>query len=170
MRKISSKAGYVATMGVLLALCAALTAIESAVSAFLPVGMRIGLANIVIMTAAVCVGLPSAFVLTVLKAAFVLLTRGITAGGMSLCGGVLAFAVTALLLSKTKAGYTVIGLISALAHSAGQIALSSIMTGSVYTLYYAPLLMLVSAAAGIATGTVSGVIIPKAIKILVNNE
>lgn len=161
MNKFSSKARYVAVMGVLLALCAALTSIESAVSAFLPVGMRIGLANIVILTAAVCVGLPSALVLTVLKAAFVLLTRGITAGGMSLCGGVLAFAVTALLLSKTKAGYTVIGLLSALAHSAGQIALAAVMTGSVYTLYYAPLLALASAAAGIATGTVSGVIIPK---------
>ena len=79
-----SAARYTAVMGLLFAVSAALNMIESLFSAFLPLGMRVGLANIVIMAAILCINLPSAALLVLLKSAFVLLARGATAGAMSL--------------------------------------------------------------------------------------
>lgn len=162
----SSKARYTAVMGILFGLSAALTAFESIFSVFLPVGMRIGLSNIAVLTTAVCINLPSALIITVLKALFAAVTRGFTAGAMSLSGGLLAFAAAALLLKYTKASYVFIGCICALCHTTGQLCTSMLFTGSVYTLYYAPLLLLTAVLSGAFTGTVLGLVVPQAKRII----
>lgn len=156
-----SKARYTAVSGVMLALAVVLTTVESAFSAFLPLGMRIGLANIAVLTAAVCINLPTAFIITVLKSFFVLMTRGVTAGVMSICGGVLAFVITALLLKTTKSSYVIICIFSAAAHIVGQLCMAVVLTESAYTFYYAPLLVITAVGSGFFTGIVSGAIIPK---------
>jgi heptaprenyl diphosphate synthase len=155
-----STARYVALTGIMLALAAALTAFESMASAFLPAGVRIGLSNIAVFTAAVCINLPTAFIITLLKSVFVLMTRGVTAGVMSASGGLLAFVFTALLLSHTKLSYVMISVVSAAAHIVGQLCAAAVITGSVYTLYYAPVLLIAGVASGFFTGVVSGKTIP----------
>lgn len=155
-----SKARYVAVTGIMLALAAALTAFESTVSAFLPAGVRIGLANIAVFAAAVCINLPTAFIITLLKSVFVLMTRGVTAGIMSVSGGLLSFGITALLLSRTRCSYVMISVISAVVHILGQLGAAALLTGSVYTLYYAPLLLVTGTVSGFFTGIVSGKVIP----------
>jgi heptaprenyl diphosphate synthase len=155
-----SKASYVALMGILLGIAVMLTSLESIFSSFMPNGIRIGLSNIVIMLAVISINIPSAFALVLLKALFVLLTRGVTAGGMSLCGGLLAFGVTALLYKYTKNSYVIISIFSAIAHSAGQLLLAVIITESINTLYYLPVLIIASAAAGFCTGIVLNIILP----------
>ncbi len=155
-----SAARYAAVMGLLFAVSAVLNLLESLFSAFLPAGMRVGLANIVIMTAILCVNLPSALLLTVLKAGFVFLTRGVTAGTLSLCGGLAAFAVTALLFRRTKASCILISVLGAIAHSLGQLCAAGAILGSAMVFSYAPVLGLSSLAAGIVTGIVLKAVLP----------
>lgn len=162
----SSKARYTAVMGILFGLSAALTAFESIFSAFLPVGMRIGLSNIAVLTTAVCVNLPSALIITVLKALFAAVTRGFTAGVMSLSGGLFAFAAAVFLFKWTKASYVLIGCICAVCHTTGQLLASMLFTESIYTLYYAPLLLLTAVLSGTFTGTVLGLVTPQAKRII----
>lgn len=156
-----SAASYASVTGMLLALAAALTTIESLLSAFLPAGVRIGLANIVVLCAAECINAPTALMITVLKSVFVLLTRGFTAGVMSLCGGLPAFAATVLLLKKTSASYIGVSVSGAALHIFGQLTAACFFTGSAYTLYYAPLLLVTATASGFFTGAVSGRLVPQ---------
>ena len=156
-----SAASYVSVTGILLALAAALTTIESMLSAFLPAGVRIGLANIVVLCAAECINAPTALLITLLKSVFVMLTRGFTAGIMSLCGGLPAFAVTVLLLKKTNASYIAVSVMGAVLHIFGQLIAACFFTGSAYTLYYAPLLLVTAVVSGFFTGAVSGRLVPQ---------
>ena len=155
-----STAKYVAVSGIMLGIAAALTAIESMLSVFMPAGVRIGLANIVVLTAAACINLPTAFIIALLKSVFVFLTRGITAGAMSFGGGMLAFAVTAVMLSMTRASYVMISVSGAIAHIIGQLIVAALLTQSKYTFYYAPLLIATGTASGFVTGAAANAVIP----------
>ncbi len=156
-----SAAAYIAVSGILLALAAALTAMESMCSAFLPAGVRIGLANIVVLCAAECINAPTALLITLLKSAFVMLTRGFTAGTMSVCGGLPSFAVMVILLKKTKSSYISVSVSGAVLHIFGQLFAACFFTGSIYTLYYAPMLLVTAIASGFFTGAVSGRLSPQ---------
>lgn len=155
-----SPAKYAAVMGLLFAVTSALNMLESIFSAFLPAGMRVGLSNIVIMTAILCIDLPSAALLTLLKAAMVLITRGVTAGIMSLCGSFAAFAVTALLFRRTGCSYILISVLGAIAHSLGQLSAAAALLGTVSAFAYAPVLIIASVITGICTGIVLKAVFP----------
>lgn len=157
---------YTAVMGMLFAVSAVLNSIESLFSAFLPAGIRIGLSNIVIMAAVISINIPSALMLTLLKAMFVLMTRGVTAGMMSLCGGIAAFAVTVLLFRKTNSSFVFISVLSAVAHTCGQLAAASVLMKTATVFAYAPVLVISSVAAGICTGIVLRAVFPNIERIL----
>lgn len=155
-----SAARYAALMGLLFALAGALNTLENLLSAFLPAGMRVGLSNIVIMSAILCINLPSAAVLVLLKAVLVLFTRGFTAGVMSLCGSTAAFLVTALLFRRTRCSYILISVLGAIAHSVGQLCAAAVILGTAYTFAYAPVLIFASVGTGIFTGIVLKTVFP----------
>lgn len=158
--KNMSAARYAALMGLLFALAGALNTLENLLSAFLPAGMRVGLSNIVIMAAILCINLPSAAVLVLLKAVLVLFTRGFTAGVMSLCGSMAAFLVTALLFRRTRCSYILISVLGAIAHSVGQLCAAAVILGTAYTFAYAPVLIFASVGTGIFTGIVLKAVFP----------
>lgn len=158
--KNMSAARYAALMGLLFALAGALNTLENLLSAFLPAGMRVGLSNIVIMSAILCINLPSAAVLVLLKAVLVLFTRGFTAGVMSLCGSMAAFLVTALLFRRTRCSYILISVLGAIAHSVGQLCAAAVILGTAYTFAYAPVLIFASVGTGIFTGIVLKTVFP----------
>ncbi|MBQ8185279.1 MAG: Gx transporter family protein [Clostridia bacterium] len=165
-----SPARYSAVMGLLFACTAALNVMESIVSAALPAGMRIGLGNIVIMAVILAVNLPSAALLVILKAVFVFLTRGFTAGLLSLTGGFLAFLVTAVLFQRTNASFILISTLGSLSHSAGQLLTSRLLLGTDAIFAYAPILFAGSAAAGICTGIVLKAVFPQIERILQHSD
>ena len=92
------KTRHIALSGLLFALAMALSFIEGSlvIPGLLP-GMKLGLANIVVMYALFFMGVKQALVLDVLKALFVFLVSGFTAGFLSLCGGLLSLLVMAVL-------------------------------------------------------------------------
>lgn len=166
----TSPSRYAAFMGLLFAVSAALNWLESIFSAALPAGMRVGLSNIAVMLAILCVNLPSALLLTVLKCGFVFLTRGVTAGVMSLCGSLAAFCVTALLFRRTKASYVLTSVLAALAHSLGQLCAAWGLLGTASVFAYSPILAASSSAAGVLTGIALKVIFPEMAKAFGGNK
>ena len=93
-RRNYQKTRRIALSGLLFALAMALSFIEGTlvIPGLLP-GMKLGLANIVVMYALFFMGPKQALVLDVLKALFVFLVSGFTAGFLSLCGGLFCPAV-----------------------------------------------------------------------------
>ena len=81
-------AGKISLMGLLFALAMVFSYLESLVSipGLLP-GMRLGLSNLVTMYCLFFLGKSSGYTMAVLKAGFVVLTRGAVAGALSLSGG-----------------------------------------------------------------------------------
>ena len=133
-REISRKAAF---LGILLALCIALSWLDSLLSAAMPVpGLRLGLANTVICAVLMKYSVKEGFAMSLLRSGFVSLTRGTVSGIMSLCGGMSAFVVTALLISQKRLNVRTISVLAAAAHIVGQLAAACFIMGTVRVLYY----------------------------------
>jgi heptaprenyl diphosphate synthase len=159
----------IAMAGILTALTVILGSVENLIISFipgLPPGVRLGLSNILIMAAIVLLGEKYAFPLAVMKGLFVLLSRGFTAGIMSLTGTLAAFVTLSLMIRFTKRGYIFISVCAAITHIIIQILTACILTGNIYTLYYLPIPLVTSIITGVLTGiifsgTIKGLMITK---------
>ncbi|WP_300249175.1 Gx transporter family protein [uncultured Subdoligranulum sp.] len=150
----NSKAQRVAQTGLLFALAITLSWLESGIAPLLGLmpAMKLGLANMVVMYALLFLPLRAAWALVFLKALFALLTRGATAGFLSLCGGALSLLV---LLGLLCVPFQVSGYMfcvsGALAHNLGQLLGAAGILSSAMALAYAPLLL----AAGVLVGALN---------------
>lgn len=134
----------VARGGVLFALMLVLNFLESMLTAVIatPLGVRLGLANTVVLFSILLINKQTAFSLAVVKGAFAFLMRGATAGLLSLCGGLLSFLLMALLLLVYKnTSILFISILGACGHNIGQIIVIYILMGS-FSLIYMPVLLL----------------------------
>lgn len=150
----NGKSRRVALMGMLFALAIVLSFVESLITPLLGLmpAMKLGLSNIAVMYALLFLPRRYAVALAVLKALFAFLTRGATAGFLSLTGGVLSVAVLSLLLCLpgSLSGY-VFSACGALAHNLGQLAGAAVVLSSSAALAYAPILMI----AGLIVGGIT---------------
>ena len=148
----NTKARETAWTGMLFALAIALSYLESLVSPLLGLmpAIKLGLSNVVVMYALLFLRTRTALLLVVLKALFAFLTRGATAGFLSLCGGGLSLVVMLVLLHLPISGY-IFCAGAALAHNLGQLAGAAVLLSSAMALGYAPVLL----AAGLAVGGIS---------------
>lgn len=155
----------IAYMGLFFAVAMVLNYVESAVptSAFLPPGVKLGLSNIVTMYVMFFLGARYAVVIAVLKAGFVLLTRGFTAGVLSASGGLLSIGVMAIIifLSHRKASYLMLSVSGAISHNIAQIVMASLITQTALIVYYLPILLVSGVLGGIATAGILKIILPK---------
>lgn len=124
-----------------------------------PPGFRLGLSNLVCMVASQLFGVPAALFLAVLKGGFAFLTRGVSAGLMSLSGAVLSTVCSGLLLRKTRISYRLVGICGALAHNAAQLACAWLLASKA-VLWYAPVLILLSLLSGLLTGVLLQLLLP----------
>ena len=156
--KASRKTAYI---GLLTAAAVALSFLESLlpVLPFLPPGAKAGFSNIITMFAASFLGLGPALCIALLKSVFVLVTRGMAAFAMSVCGGLLSTLVMWLCL-KHKGSLLATGVLGAVSHNTAQLAAAVLITGTPGLVYYYPLLFLFAVAAGIITGLLLKVIYP----------
>lgn len=151
-----AKTKRIALLGMFCALSVAISYIETLIPPLVPVpGVKPGFSNIVTMFATVSLGLPYGLAVTLFKAVFALITRGVTAFMMSFCGGLLSLAVMWILFRFTKKsiGYIGIGVLSAVSHNMGQLAVAVVILGKAI-LYIAPVLMLSGIVCGALTGTI----------------
>lgn len=158
----NSRARKVSLLGMLFALAIVLSFFESLITPFfgLPPGIKLGLANVVVMYALYYLGKKEAFVLVLLKALFAVFTRGVSAGMLSLAGGLLSFILMVLLLlPKQKPSVVLVSIVGALGHNFGQFAMARLLLGPSFVVY-APVLLVSGVVMGILTALCFRVLTP----------
>lgn len=154
MRKIMAK--KTALLGMLVALAFVLSYIETLIPVNLGIpGAKLGLANLVVMVALYTLGTKEAFGLSMVR----ILLTGLTFSSMaamlySFAGGLLSFAVMALMKKTKKLSVTGVSVLGGIAHNAGQIFVAMWMLDTATLIYYLPVL----AITGVASGTVIGLL------------
>lgn len=149
-------------MGLLFALSICFSYIESLmVIPGLPPGIRLGLSNIITMYGLFFLGGRSAYTLAIMKACFVMLTRGLIAGLLSASGGIFSVTAMALLLlvRKNTFGYPALSVVGAVFHNIGQLLVARVIT-NVFLFYYIPVLLVSGVVVGTVTGLVFRLVLP----------
>lgn len=145
-----------AYMGVFLAFALILSYIESLIPFYFGIpGMKLGLANLIVVVMLYLAGTKEAFFLSVLR----ILLSGFLFGNMfgilySLAGGLLSFFVM-WLVKKTGHFHTItVSVCGGIFHNVGQLLVAALVVENYNVLYYMPVLLV----AGILTGFVIGVL------------
>ena len=156
--KRQEKTHQIALMGLLFALACVLSVAESMLSAplMLPPGIKLGLANIVVMYAFLWIHRKAAFTLVILKALFTLMVKGVTASVLSLCGGLTSFFMILLFYAATKGKVSLLflSIAGAVAHNIGQLAAASLLLNKM-VFSYTPILLL----SGLIVGSLTAVLL-----------
>lgn len=167
------KTHEIALSGLLFALAMALSFIEGTlvIPGLMP-GMKLGLANIVVMYALFFMGAKQALVLDLLKALFVFLVSGWTAGFLSLCGGLLSLLVMWILYYHfpVRPTWFILSVCGALFHNVGQLLGASVILSSAMSLYYAPVMLILGLIMGAVTSVTLRAILPALGKIGYNTH
>ena len=150
------KSQKVATYGLFVALAFILSYIESLIPMPVPIpGIKIGLANLVVIASLYTMGPKEAFSLSMVRVILI----GFTFGNLStmiysLAGGLLS-CMLMIFFSKFKL-FSMIGvsIIGGVSHNIGQILVAMLVVQSSFLMYYLPFLLL----AGTISGTVIGII------------
>lgn len=164
------KTNKVALLGVFGAVALVLSFLEGMLVPdvpFLPVGAKPGLSNIITMYIAGTMGLTGAMYITMLKALFALITRGMTGAFMSFCGGVLS-TVSVCFLIKYRGrifSYLGLGIVGAVMHNFGQLMAACIVSGTFTLINYGKYLLIFALITGAVTGTVLMLLMPRLSKI-----
>ena len=161
--KRGSKTHEIALSGLLFALAMALSFVEGTlvIPGLMP-GMKLGLANIVVMYALFFMGGKQALVLDLLKALFVFLVSGWTAGFLSLCGGLFSLLVMWVLYDHfpVQPTWFILSVCGARAHNVGQLLGASVILSSAMSLYYAPVMLVFGLIMGSLTSITLRALLP----------
>ena len=119
-------------------------------------GVKLGLANIVTLTALYLLGTKQACVILTIRCVLGSVFGGGAMGlAFSLTGGFLAMTVMALAKKAPWLSVYGVSVLGAAAHNLGQIAVAMALMNSVYVIGYLPYLLAVSIPMGLVTGTVA---------------
>ena len=158
----NSRLRYIVHTAILLALALIIGVIENLIPAIIPSlpFVKIGFSNIVIIFAIVAVGTPSALIISVIKSILVPLFVGnpimIT---YSLSASLTATLIMCLLLNTRMFSIPVVSIIGAIIHITMQLLIAALMTSTFMVFSYFFYLALISIISGLATGTISYILI-----------
>lgn len=165
----NNKTRNIAITGMLFALAMVLSFLEGIFTPLmgLPPGVKLGLANIVVMYALFFMGRKEAVMLIILKSLFAFLTRGAIAAVLSFCGGGLSLmALMLLMLLKKAPPMFIMSVTGAIMHNIGQLlALRFLVTTSPYTIYYLPILLISGVVMGALTSVSLQAVLPALAKL-----
>lgn len=169
----SERTRRVALTGLLFALAMTLSLVEGMVTipGLLP-GMKLGLANVVVMYALFFLSAKQALLLDILKALFVFLVSGPTAGFLSLCGGTLSLLVMWLLdtVLPVRPTWFILSVCGALSHNIGQLIGAGFILNTTMSLYYAPVMLVMGLVMGAITSVSLKAILPSLEKLGLNRK
>lgn len=145
-----------AYLGVMLALALICSYVEVLIP--IPIGIpgiKLGLANIVIVFAMYSIGIKEAFALSIMRVTISGFMFGnVVAIAYSLAGGLLSLLVMSLLKKTDKLSCISVSIAGGIMHNIGQMIIATILVDNYYVLYYVPVLMI----AGFLTGACIGVV------------
>ena len=152
-----------ALMGVLTASAIVIAILESFIPSIGIPGIKLGLANIVILTTLYELGVMEAVFINAVRVLLVAIVRGtlLSMGFfMSITGAFLSLAIMILFYLTIKK-FSIIGVsvIGAIFHVVGQILVAMIYLDSAYILFYLPIIAISAIVAGVIVGIVAKLII-----------
>lgn len=161
------KSKRIAIYGMLIALAFILSYIESMIPMPVPVpGVKIGLANLVVIVALYTMGVKEAFVLSMLRIVLVGFTFGnLSTMIFSFAGGILSWLLMATFRKFKGFSITGISVVGGVSHNVGQILTAMWVVDSTALIYYLPFLLLSGAIMGVIIGIVGSILV-KRIKIV----
>ena len=157
------KVQKMALLGVLTAGAIVIAILESFIPSIGIPGVKLGLANIVILVILYELGILEAIIVNLLRVIVVGLVRGTFLGMgffMSLTGAVFSLGIMILFYLLIKK-FSIIGVsvVGSIFHVTGQIVIAMIYLGTAYIVLYLPIIGLTAIATGIFVGIVSQLII-----------
>lgn len=156
-----------------LAIFAAQAIVLSMIENLLPLpsalpGIKLGLANIIVITAIVFFGFKDALILVAVRTAvFSLLTGGITLFLYSISGGILSTITMSIMYYKLRGSFSITGIsiAGAVMHNIGQLIVACAVMKDLSVINYLPVLML----SGVVSGSFVGICSSYLIKTLRNS-
>ncbi len=150
------KAKKIALYGLLVALAFILSYIESLFPLTLSIpGIKMGLANLVVIVALYKMGVKEAFSLSILRIILVGFTFGSPSTMMfSMAGGILSWLMMVLFKKSKLFSMTGVSIIGGIAHNIGQIIVSIYVVDNIKIIYYLPFLLV----SGVITGALIGIL------------
>ena len=145
----------ISRMALLTALAMILSFVESQIPSFVAIpGVKVGLANIVVVFALYMLGAKEAFMISIIRVVLSSLLFGsVLSMSYSLAGAILSLLGMVLLKKCNWFGPLAVSVTGGVLHNCGQIAVASLVLETDVLLYYLPVLMI----AGILTGCVIGI-------------
>ena len=142
-----------------------LSYVESRIPALVAIpGVKVGLANIVVIFVLYKLGLKEAIVISAIRVFIVAMLFGSPVSMIySLAGAVLSLAVMFVLKKLTPLTEVVVSVCGGVMHNVAQIAVASVILDTNVVVYYLPFLVLSGTLAGIAVG-VAGALLIKRVK------
>ncbi len=150
-------------MALSIALAMVMSFIESQIPSFVPIpGVKMGLANIVVVFALYRFGWKEALGISMLRVILVSLLFGHLASFFySFAGALLSFAGMVLLKHSGRFGHVAVSVTGGVLHNIGQIAMACILLGTNAIAYYLPFLILSGTIAGILIGLVAAMLVKR---------
>lgn len=155
------KTKKVAMLGLTIALAMIMSYIEALVPlSFAVPGIKMGLANIVIIFVLYKIGTKEAILVSLIRVILVsLLFSNVMAMAYSIAGAVLSLSVMWLLKKTDKFSFIGVSIAGGIMHNVGQIIMAVILLGTEQIALYLPVLMITGTATGVVIGIVSGLVI-----------
>lgn len=153
----------VALYGVLIALAFVFSYVEALIPfSFAIPGMKVGLANLVVVAALYLLGTRTAFGVSVIRIVLVGFTFGNLSTMMfSLSGGLFSFAVMAVCKNKTLLHIEGVSMAGGVAHNIGQLLVAAAVVESAALFYYVPVLLVFGLITGGLIGLTAGQLIKR---------
>ena len=149
----------------MLGLTIALAMIMSYIEALVPIsfavpGIKMGLANIVIIFVLYKIGTKEAILVSLIRVILVsLLFSNVMAMAYSIAGAVLSLSVMWLLKKTDKFSFVGVSIAGGIMHNVGQIIMAVILLGTEQIALYLPVLIITGTLTGVVIGIVSGLVI-----------
>lgn len=153
----------VAHIGVLIALGFILSYVEAMIPFHFAIpGVKLGLANLIVVVTLYLMDAKSAFVISLLRIVLV----GFTFGNMnsllySLAGGIFSYIV--MVCGKKMKGLSVLGVsvLGGVFHNVGQILVAIYVVQTVRLVYYLPVLLVSGVVTGVLIGIMAGILVER---------
>ena len=140
-----------------------LSYVESKIPAFVAIpGVKIGLANIVVIFVLYKLGIKEAIVISGVRVFIISMLFGNPVSMIySISGAILSLAVMFILKKLTPLKEVAVSVVGGVMHNVGQIAVASVILDTNVVVYYLPFLILSGTIAGIAVGVAAAVLVKR---------
>lgn len=147
----------------MIAVFTAFAVIVSYVESFIPIipipGVKLGFANIAIVLAIYLIGIKEALIIDILRILIVgFLFGSLMSIAFALTGGILSFAVMALLAKWNKISIVTVSICGGITHNIGQIIVAALAVQTFAVVTYVPVLLIAGLVCGAIIGMISAII------------